>query len=123
MEWDSKIEYLEENVEKSTGEDEVESSILDELDKEIEEVPHIITKENLLKKIEENFHAYMVAIDLFNLGDDVDEFMNVIHDSFDINLAILESKFGVSKEDIEQYINRRDEIIKPYVNANKTMLK
>ena len=49
--------------------------------------------------------------------------MNVIHDSFDINLAILESKFGVSKEDIKQYINRRDELIKPYVNANKTMLK
>ncbi len=123
MEWDPEIKYLEENAEQSSGEDEVESSILDELDKEIEEVPHIITKENLLKKIEENFHDYTVAIDLFNLGDDVDELMNVIHDSFDINLAILESKFGVSKEDIKQYINRRDEIIKPYVNANKTMLK
>lgn len=65
----------------------------------------------------------MLAIDLFNLGEDVDDLMNVIHDSFDINLAILESKFGVSKEEIKQYNDRRDELIKPYINANKAMVK
>lgn len=123
MEWSYELENMESSHERNLEKEEPYDNEIIEDSNFDNSVKKALTKENLLKKIEENFHAYTVAINLFNIGEDVDELMNVIHDSFDINLAILESKFGVSKEDIKQYINRRDELIKPYVNANKTMAK
>lgn len=126
MEWNYELENMERSVEVSNEKEAKENPYNDEIieDSNFDNpVKNDLTKEDMLFKIEENFNAYITAIDLFNLGEDVDELMNVIHDSFDINLAILESKFGVSKEEIKQYNDRRDELIKPYTNANKAMVK
>lgn len=119
------LENMESNIEKSSEKEAKKNPYDNETMEESfdSSVKKVLKKDDILFKIEENFNAYMVAIDLFDLGEDVDELISAINDSFDINLAILESKFGASKEDIKQYINRRDELLKPYVNANKVMVK
>lgn len=74
-------------------------------------------KENMVSKISDNFNAYNLAMDLFKAGEDVSDLMSAINDSFDINLAILEAKFDTSKEEINDYINKRNEIIKSYIEV------
>ena len=126
MKFMESLENMESNIEKSNEKEAKENPYDNETIEDsnfYNSVKKDLTKDDIIFKIEENFNTYNVAIDLFDLGEDVDELINAINDSFDINLAILESKFGTSKEDIKRYINRRDELIKPYVNVNKAMVK
>lgn len=120
MGWIYELENMESSIEKDVKENSYDNETMEGSNFD-NSVKKDLTKDDILFKIEENFNTYMLAIDLFNLGEDVNELMNAINDSFDINLAILESKFGASKEDIKQYINRRDGLIKPYVNEKKKL--
>ena len=122
MGWIYELENMESSIEKDVKENSYDNETMEGSNFD-NSVKKDLTKDDIIFKIEENFNTYNVAIDLFDLGEDVDELISAINDSFDINLAILESKFGTSKEDIKRYINRRDELIKPYVNANKPMVK
>lgn len=122
MGWIYELENMKSSIEKDVKENSYDNETMEgsNFDNSFKKD---LTKDDILFKIEENFNTYMLAIDLFDLGEDVNELMSAINDSFDINLAILESKFGVSKEDIKQYINRRDGLIKPYVNEKKEIVK
>ena len=122
MGWIYELENMESSIEKDVKENSYDNETMEGSNFD-NSVKKDLTKDDILFKIEENFNTYMLAIDLFDLGEDVNELMNAINDSFDINLAILESKFGASKEDIKQYINRRDGLIKPYVNEKKEIIK
>lgn len=122
MGWIYELENMESSIEKDVKENSYDNETMEGSNFD-NSVKKDLTKDDILFKIEENFNTYMLAIDLFDLGEDVNELMSAINDSFDINLAILESKFGVSKEDIKQYINRRDGLIKPYVNEKKEIVK
>ena len=82
---------------------------------EKEKIQAKFSEEDIISKLEKNLDQYNIAMEYFQINEDIEELISAIDDSFDINLAIFEARFGGSTDEINRYITRRDEIIKPYI--------
>lgn len=111
MMWEYDLENMEADAEKSEGERNIENfqDSADELEPQSEE--------SIIDKVDSILYQYTVLMKLANLGEDVDESMSFLNKKFDETLNILETEFGVSKEQINEYINKRDEIVKSYMGT------
>lgn len=73
---------------------------------------------SIISKINDCFFTYNIAMKLFSLGEDVDELISALDDSFDVYLAIL-ARDGITEKYLKKYKDRRSKIIKSYVNSKR----
>ena len=111
MMWEYDLENMEADAEKSEGERNIENfqDSADELEPQSEE--------SIIDKVDSILYQYTALMELANLGEDVDGSMSFLNKQFDETLNILATEFGASKEQIDEYINKRDEIVKSYMGT------
>ncbi|MBR3198891.1 MAG: hypothetical protein IKG27_02620 [Bacilli bacterium] len=105
MQWIEEFYNFEDIEDKD--ERELESSILDDN----------VVEEDMFLKISEIFDSYKAIMELFDIDEDITEAISIIDERFEIALIKLEENYGVSKDEIDNYIAKRDEILKPYIEA------
>ncbi len=106
MRWESSLEDME-----SSQEEMVENDY------------DLTSEDGLVAKLYELLGSYEAVIELFNLGEEVSNSVSVIDDAFDMCLIMLEVKHNYSEEMLDDFRNKRNLILKSYLeNKNKKII-
>ena len=101
MRWEYDLESMESDVEERE-ESISEADVIDE---------------DLFTKLSELFDVYERIVELSSFGEDMSEAISILDDRFETILIKLEANYDVTKDDLDYYRAKRDEILKPYIES------
>ncbi len=101
MRWEYDLESMESDVEERE-ESISEADVIDE---------------DLFTKLSELFNVYERIVELSSFGEDMSESISILDDRFETILIKLEANYDVTKDDLDYYRAKRDEILKPYTES------